>query len=303
MRVRRRISLPITAAAVPLLLGLGAGTAAAHGSMTSPISRVLECYQENPEHPTSAACRAAVAASGTAGFYDWMAVRQGNAAGQSRSVVPDGHLCSGGNAEFAGLDLPRVDWPATRLPTSGTYTFTFRATAPHKGTFALYVTKPGWNPAIPLTWSSLEATPFYQATDPQLVNGSYRMTAQLPQGRSGRALIYMVWQRSDSPEAFYSCSDVVFGSSASGNPAPALSPTTPPSMPADMPGMTGTGTGNSSTRSAAVTASPTAPGRTLADTGTQSGATLIATALGLALAACGAFTLHVVRRGRGTHRS
>merc|ERR1712062_750838 len=31
-------------------------------------------------------------------------------------------------------------------------------------------------------------------------------------GKSGKHVIYAVWQRNDSPEAFYSCSDVVFGS-------------------------------------------------------------------------------------------
>ncbi|WP_425581227.1 lytic polysaccharide monooxygenase [Streptomyces sodiiphilus] len=33
-------------------------------------------------------------------------------------------------------------------------------------------------------------------------------------GGPGRHLIYSVWQRSDSPEAFYTCSDVVFDGSA-----------------------------------------------------------------------------------------
>ncbi|WP_328796398.1 lytic polysaccharide monooxygenase [Halosaccharopolyspora lacisalsi] len=28
--------------------------------------------------------------------------------------------------------------------------------------------------------------------------------------KSGRHIIYSVWQRSDSPEAFYNCSDVLF---------------------------------------------------------------------------------------------
>jgi chitin-binding protein len=33
---------------------------------------------------------------------------------------------------------------------------------------------------------------------------------RLPAGKTGRHLIYVIWQRSDSPEAFYSCSDVTY---------------------------------------------------------------------------------------------
>src|SRR5690606_21910120 len=38
----------------------------------------------------------------------------------------------------------------------------------------------------------------------------YHWNARLPSGKSGRHIIYTVWERSDSPETFYSCSDVVF---------------------------------------------------------------------------------------------
>lgn len=42
--------------------------------------------------------------------------------------------------------------------------------------------------------------------------GYYTFPATLPT-RTGRQLIYQVWQRTDSPEAFYGCADVVFGQS------------------------------------------------------------------------------------------
>src|SRR5438874_147093 len=83
-----------------------------------------------------------------------------------------------------------------------------RATAPHRGSFALYITKAGYDPAKPLKWADLEATPFLTVTDPTLAGGSYVFSGKVPQ-RSGRHLIYSIWQRSDSPEAFYTCSDVV----------------------------------------------------------------------------------------------
>ncbi|NEE17177.1 lytic polysaccharide monooxygenase, partial [Streptomyces sp. SID7499] len=46
-------------------------------------------------------------------------------------------------------------------------------------------------------------------------NGSYVFDGTIPE-RSGRQLVYTVWQRSDSPEAFYACSDVTFGGGSAG---------------------------------------------------------------------------------------
>jgi chitin-binding protein len=42
------------------------------------------------------------------------------------------------------------------------------------------------------------------------LEGAYKWTGNLPSGKSGRHIIYTVWQRSDSAETFYSCSDVLF---------------------------------------------------------------------------------------------
>ena len=43
-------------------------SALGHGSMADPISRSYEVFLENPESPTSAAGRAAVAVAGTQAF-------------------------------------------------------------------------------------------------------------------------------------------------------------------------------------------------------------------------------------------
>lgn len=183
--------------------------AAAHGSMTDPVSRVAACYAEGPESPDSAACKAAVAASGVQAFYDWNAVNIANAAGKSKALIPDGQLCSAGNDKYRGLDLARADWPASPM-AAGARTFRYKGTAPHKGSFELYVTKDGYDPSKPLKWSDLEPAPFVKVTDPGMQNGDYVFSGTVP-NKTGRHLIYSVWQRSDSPEAFYTCSDVVFG--------------------------------------------------------------------------------------------
>ncbi|MEO1083115.1 MAG: lytic polysaccharide monooxygenase, partial [Acidobacteriota bacterium] len=89
-----------------------------------------------------------------------------------------------------------------------------------------FVTPEGWDPTTPLTWADLDADPSDTAVDPFCELGSvplevlpeigpaYRMRCPLPQ-RTGRHVIYQVWQRSDSPEAFYACVDVILS-----NPPP-----------------------------------------------------------------------------------
>ncbi|USQ87450.1 lytic polysaccharide monooxygenase [Streptomyces phaeoluteigriseus] len=237
MPARRKAAAVAALGLTPLALtALAANPAAAHGSMGDPVSRVAQCYAEGPESPESDACKAAVAAGGTQALYDWNGIRIGDAGGRHQELIPDGKLCSANNAAFKGLDLARADWPATSV-RGGSYTFKYRVTAPHKGTFKVYVTKPGYDPAQPLAWSDLDLEqPVATVTDPVAAGGFYSFSGALPE-RSGRHVLYAVWQRSDSPEAFYSCSDVTFGGSESGSaggsaPAPS-SPSSPssPSLP------------------------------------------------------------------------
>ncbi|MET9371279.1 lytic polysaccharide monooxygenase [Streptomyces griseoflavus] len=217
MSARRKAAVAAVGLVPLALTGLSATPASAHGSMGDPVSRVAQCYAEGPESPTSAACKAAVAAGGTQALYDWNGVRIGDAGGRHQELIADGKLCSAGDETFKGLDLARADWPATSV-SSGSYTFKYRVTAPHKGTFKVYITKPGYDPSQPLAWDDLDlANPVATSTDPVASGGFYTFGGTLPE-RSGKQLLYAVWQRSDSPEAFYSCSDVTFGggSGASG---------------------------------------------------------------------------------------
>ncbi|MFB8242562.1 lytic polysaccharide monooxygenase [Kitasatospora purpeofusca] len=270
---RRKTAAAVVCGTLPLLfVGMTADVAQAHGSMQNPVSRVYACYQEGAESPKSGACQAAIAAGGTQGFYDWMGVRIGDAAGRHRELIPDGKLCSAGNEQSKGLDLARADWPATSLPASGNFTFRYRGTAPHRGSFELYATKDGYDAAKPLKWSDLEPAPFLKASDPPLVNGVYEMTAQLPTKR-GRHLIYAIWQRSDSPEAFYSCSDVVFGGAGPGAvPGAGSSPSVAPGTGATAAATPGP-TGRPSTGSGPAVAPATGSGPTgRPSTGTAGGA-------------------------------
>ncbi|WP_028961880.1 lytic polysaccharide monooxygenase [Streptomyces sp. UNC401CLCol] len=215
MSARRKAAVAAIALGPLALTGLSAAPAAAHGSMGDPVSRVFQCFGEGPESPKSEACKAAVAAGGTQALYDWNGVRIGDAGGRHQELIPDGKLCSAGNEAFKGLDLARADWPATSV-SGGEHTFKYRVTAPHKGTFTVYITKPGYDPSQPLAWDDLDlANPVATATDPAAADGFYTFSGTLPE-RSGQQLLYAIWQRSDSPEAFYSCSDVTFGGAQAG---------------------------------------------------------------------------------------
>jgi predicted carbohydrate-binding protein with CBM5 and CBM33 domain len=211
--------------AAPLLLtALAAMPAQAHGALENPVSRVVACSPEGGQAAQSAACRAAVAVSAAKAFADWDNLRVPNINGRDRQLIPDGKLCSGNLPAYRGLDLPRADWPATKLTAGAAFTFTYRTTIPHAGSFRMYVTRDGYDPTQPLKWSDLESKPFLTADNPTLTGGAYVMRGKLPAGKSGRHLIYTIWQTTSTPDTYYSCSDVVFTGAAGGSTAAA--PTT-----------------------------------------------------------------------------
>jgi predicted carbohydrate-binding protein with CBM5 and CBM33 domain len=218
----RKSTIAAVTAATGMLVLLPASAANAHGTMSNPPSRVYVCKNEGPETPKSAACKAAVAASGTQAFYDWNEVSLLEAGGRHRQLIPDGKLCSAGREKYRGLDLPRADWPATQV-RPGNFTLTYHASAPHgNSNFEFYVTRDGWNPTMPLKWSDLVHIQTFNGQNPTTFTN---WSINLPQ-RSGRHIIYSIWQRVvGSNEAFYTCSDVDFGG---GTPTPTPTPTVTP---------------------------------------------------------------------------
>lgn len=218
MAVRHRIvGMVATVLGAGLLLPVwaagAAGAQGAHGALESPVSRAAACGAES-ELKAGPACVAAAGVSGPAMAEGWDDLRVADVAGRDRELIPDGKLCSGGLDRFSGLDLARADWPATELTPGTDYTFRYRGTIPHQGTFRMYVTADGYDPSRPLAWSDLERKPFLKVTDPPLTDGSYAMEGRLPDGKTGRQLIYTIWQNSDTPDTYYSCSDVIFGDAA-----------------------------------------------------------------------------------------
>ncbi|MGP3984524.1 lytic polysaccharide monooxygenase auxiliary activity family 9 protein [Streptomyces sp. KR80] len=244
-RPRRRVLLLLLAVLPALtLVFFTPGSAAAHGAPMQPGSRTFLCWKYSLSDtgeikPSNPACQAALDKGGANPFYNWFSVLRSDGAGRTRGFVPDGQLCSGGNQTFTGFDLQRKDWPYTHLTSGATMTFSYNAWAAHPGWFYLYVTKDGYDPAQPLTWDDMEEQPFLTADHPPLsgqvgtVDGKYTWTGNLPSGKTGRHIIYMVWERSDSAETFYSCSDVVFDGgngevTVPGGSDPGDPPTDPP---------------------------------------------------------------------------
>ncbi|WP_028800737.1 lytic polysaccharide monooxygenase auxiliary activity family 9 protein [Streptomyces sp. 142MFCol3.1] len=209
MTAHRTAVAAAVAVTAPLLLATwAAGPAQAHGAPTSPVSRVVACSPEGGSMTRTSACKAAIAANG-APFTAWDNLRVAGVGGRDRQVIPDGKLCSGGLPAYKGLDLARTDWPSTRLTPGANLTLSYSSTIPHTGTFKLYLSKPGYDPSRPLKWSDLPEKPFATATDPALVDGAYRIRAKLPSDRTGRHMLYTIWQNSSTTDTYYSCSDVV----------------------------------------------------------------------------------------------
>jgi predicted carbohydrate-binding protein with CBM5 and CBM33 domain len=203
----RRTAAVAVAGGFALAAGLlPALPALAHGAPVQPISRTAACAAGADDAGT-AACKAALKANGGAfGSFDNLRVPGVN--GKDKQFIPDGKLCSGGLPEFKGLDIGRGDWPVTRLTAGGKLTVRYRTTIPHEGLFRIYLTKPGYDPARPLAWDDLGTKPILTADNPPLRDGSYRMSGKLPADRTGRHVIFTIWQTTSTPDTYYSCSDV-----------------------------------------------------------------------------------------------
>ncbi|WP_037905866.1 lytic polysaccharide monooxygenase auxiliary activity family 9 protein [Actinacidiphila yeochonensis] len=288
------------AAATAALAAFTTVPASAHGALDTPVSRISACYAEGPENPVSQVCKDFVADSGTQPLYDWNEVNIADADGNSRQIIPDGHLCSADRDKYRALDWARTDWPATPV-TSGSFNVRFRVTAAHLGTMTLYITKQGYDPTQPLKWSDLDDTPVaVYATSASAPSGYYQFTANLPQ-RTGRQLIYQVWQRSDSPEAFYGCADVVFGQSAQ-----AAAAAVPDVAKAPTDTQIAAGAARSTVSHHGHGGGETAPATTgtiAAGTAAASGGTLKAALSASALAAAGAVGLLARSRRRAAARA
>ena len=194
-----------------------------HGAVSYPVSRQYQCYKEGGfwgeiNAVPNAGCRAAVAASSQYPLIQWNEVAANPSPRHDpaaiKKAVPNGLLCAAGDEKKAGLDAPQsAGWKLTPV-NAGKMELTWDATAPHNpATYKVYITKAGadyQNRA--LKWDDLEEIasgempPAIKTSSP----AQYKIPVTIPAGRSGKAMLYSVWQRNDAGnEGFFNCSDIL----------------------------------------------------------------------------------------------
>ncbi|MFV2013429.1 MULTISPECIES: lytic polysaccharide monooxygenase auxiliary activity family 9 protein [unclassified Micromonospora] len=231
-------ALVVAVTAGLLLTTALANVASAHGSVISPASRnygCLERWGDNHMAPEMATedpmCYQAWQANAAA-MWNWNGLYREGVGGNHQGAIPDGQLCSGGRTEGGRYNAMDAigDWRATSINNS--FNVRLFDGASHGADYIrVYVTRQGFNPITQaLGWGNLELvaqignTPASQwQSVPSGVQIDIPATAP---GRTGRHMVYTIWQASHMDQSYYFCSDVNFGGS---NPPPTTAPpTTPP---------------------------------------------------------------------------
>jgi predicted carbohydrate-binding protein with CBM5 and CBM33 domain len=217
--------LIVVSAAVLLLTTAPANPAAAHGSVLDPATRNYGCWARwgsdhlNPAMQTQDPMCWGAFQSNPNAMWNWNGLYQNNVGGNHQAAVPDGTLCSGGHAEGGRYDY--LDTPGAWTPTSLSNSFQVRLfdQASHGADYIwVYVTRQGFDPATqPLTWGALErvavvgntpASQWQQVSSPW-AGVQITIPANAP-GRTGRHMVYTVWQASHMDQVYYLCGDVLF---------------------------------------------------------------------------------------------
>ena len=229
-------ALTIAAVLTLLLTNLWVERASTHGNVQSPASRNFGCYERwgsNHLDPNMAAtdpmCAQAWQAE-PAAMWNWNGLYRNGVGGNHQAAVPDGQLCSGGRTEsgrYNALDTVG-QWRATEIGNN--FSIRLFDQASHGADYIrVYVTRQGFNSlTTPLGWGNLELvaqignTP---ASQWQAVTGGVQISMPAAaSGRTGRHIVYTIWQASHMDQAYYFCSDVRFPGGAADPPLPGPDP-------------------------------------------------------------------------------
>ena len=237
----------LLAATTLILVGALSGAAQAHGSVTDPPSRNYGCWErwgsdfQNPSMATSdPMCWQAWQADPNA-MWNWNGLYREGVAGNHQAAIPDGQLCSGGRTQaprYNSMDTVGA-WKTADKPRQFTLTITDQAQ--HGADYLrVYLTKQGFDSTTtPLKWSDLELV----TTTGKIAPGP-QYQAQVDAGtRTGRHVMYTIWQASHLDQSYYFCSDVNFtgGTTPTPTPTPTVTPTvTPTATPTVTPTVPGT---------------------------------------------------------------
>ncbi|WFE60711.1 lytic polysaccharide monooxygenase [Micromonospora sp. WMMD712] len=232
--------LAVGTAAAMLLTTALANPASAHGSVVDPASRNYGCWQRwgadhmNPAMATQdPMCWQAFQADPQA-MWNWMGLFREGVAGNHQAAIPDGQLCSAGHTQsgqYNSLDTIGA-WKTTSI--SNSFRIKLDDQASHGADYIrVYVTKQGFDALTkPLGWNDLELvgqignTPASQWKK-EASGVSIQVPANAP-GRTGRHIVYTIWQASHLDQSYYLCSDVDFGGGGPTTPPTTTPPTTPP---------------------------------------------------------------------------
>jgi chitin-binding protein len=206
-------AVAVLAAAAALLVGF-APTAGAHGSTTDPPSRNYGCWQrwgndfQNPAMATQDPMCWQAWQTDTNAMWNWNGLYREGVAGNHQAAIPDGQLCSAGRTQggrYRAMDAVG-NWKAVDKPRN--FTVNVLDQALHGADYYLvYITKQGFNPLTqPLRWSDLELVKQVGKTPPQ----SNTLISVNAGNRTGRHIVYTIWQASHLDQSYYFCSDVNF---------------------------------------------------------------------------------------------
>jgi chitin-binding protein len=212
MKVRLRVAAVVSAVAA-LVLGT-AGSASAHGNATDPPSRNYGCFVrwgnnfQAPEMRTQDPMCYQAWQADTNAMWNWNGLYRENVGGNHQAAIPDGQLCSAGrtqNGRYAAMDAIG-DWKAADKPRN--FSVNILDQALHGADYyRVYITRQGFNPLTQaLRWSDLELVAEVGRTPP-----TSNKTIPVNAGsRTGRHIVYTIWQASHLDQSYYFCSDVRF---------------------------------------------------------------------------------------------
>ncbi len=227
----------IIAASVTLLTtGVWVERATSHGNVQSPASRNFSCYERwgtdhlNPDMAATDPMCAQAWQAEPAAMWNWNGLYKNGVGGNHQAAAPDGQLCSGGRTEGGRYNaLDRVgQWQTTSIGNS--FSIRLFDQASHGADYIrVYVTRQGFDSlTTPLGWGNLELvsqignTP---ASQWQSTTGGVQISvAANAAGRTGRHIVYTIWQASHQDQAYYFCSDVRFPGGAADPPLPGPDP-------------------------------------------------------------------------------
>ncbi|MEV0679636.1 lytic polysaccharide monooxygenase [Actinosynnema sp. NPDC050436] len=193
MSLKRKLAAVLAGVGIaPFIVVVSAGTASAHGYISSPPSRQAMCAQGRVSN-----C--------------------GNVVYEPQSVEgPKGQQnCHAGDSRWAPLSDDSKAWPATTVGNNATFTWTI--TARHATTTWQYF---------------IGGSKVAEVNDGGRQPGSTVTHNVNLGGRTGRIKMLAVWNIADTPMAFYSCVDLQVGPGGPGTTNPTTTTTTTrPSTP------------------------------------------------------------------------